>query len=517
MDTTVSEVGRLPEEAPGKEAALLASIPYALVVLDEEGRISYLNGHAEQLLHKLSGSTGQLLGKVIGHCCPEVADSTFARACQEARAEERVVERETFYPMLERWFSVEVFPGGSDLFVSLRDVTERTRLQRALLQRAEDLVEADRGKDEFLVQLIHEVRNGLAPMRNALHLARTDGEEQNPALVLAEREVHRLSHLMDDLQKVSELTPERVQLHLERINLAEVVARTLAGVLASPCAGGHNLSVSLPPEPVYVEADAAQLGKVLLHLLDNAFRFTRPGGHIRLAAQRQGDEAVLRVADDGVGMTPEMLTRAFNLFMRSDRALSRLQGGVGVGLTLVRRLVQLHGGSVEAHSPGPGQGTEIIVRLPAPLQPAAAPAQEGTGTKAPADLPRVLVVDDSKEAAQSVALLLRRWGHDVRVAYDGQAALDEVQARRPDVVLLDIGMPGLDGYEVARRLRQTEADKLVLVALTGYGQEEERERARQAGFDYHVLKPVEPGDLKDLLRLAVSAASSAVAEPMKPC
>jgi signal transduction histidine kinase/ActR/RegA family two-component response regulator len=500
------------EDRLEKEAILLAHIPYAFFVLDEEGRITYLNGHAEHLFRQLSGSRG-LLGKVIWAECPEVADSTFARECREARAENRDVERESFYPTLERWVAVHVYPCGGELCVSLRDVTERTRLQRAVLQRAEDLAEADRGKDEFLIQLIHEVRNGLAPMRNALHLTRDiwmDGEEHDSALALAEQEVRRLSRLMDDLQKVSELTPQRLQLQLERVNLAEVVARALAAALASPEASGHNLTVSLPPEPLYLEADPRRLEQVLLHLLDNAFRFTRPGGHIRVRAERQGNEAVLRVADDGVGMTPEMLTRVFNLFMRSDRALSRLQGGLGIGLTLVRRLVERHQGTVTAHSAGPGQGTEIVVRLPAPVPVPAPQAQAGSGTAEPAGLLRVLVVDDSKEAAQSVAFLLRRWGHDVRVVYDGQTALDEVQARRPEVVLLDIGMPGMDGYEVARRLRQSEeSGKLLLIALTGYGQEEERERARQVGFDYHLLKPVEPVDLQNLLRLAVPASATA--------
>jgi CheY-like chemotaxis protein len=265
--------------------------------------------------------------------------------------------------------------------------------------------------------------------------------------------------------------------------------------------------VRVPAAPLWVEADPAHLEQTLEHLLGNALKFTAPGGQIEVTAAPEDGEAVLRVRDDGAGMAAELLPHVFNLFMRADRALSRLGGGMGVGLTLVRRLAELNGGTVEAYSDGPGHGSEFVVRLPAlPEGPAAAPA-------APEELPAgggarrldVLVVDDSLEAAQSLFLVLNRWGCRVRVAYDGPGALAEVRARRPDVVFLDIGMPGMDGYQVAQRLRAAEGGgEMLLVAVTGYGQDEDRENARAAGFDYHMTKPVDPEHLQALLQLASS-------------
>jgi PAS domain S-box-containing protein len=498
--------GGTPGPAPGRaapsdQAAVLENLPLACFVLDGEWRFTYLSPRAEQLLSQLTGRpAAELVGRDVWRECPEVADSTFSRECQQALAEQRPLEAETFYPRLNRWFAVRVIPVPGRLCVFLQDVTERATLERVLRQRAEELTEADRGKDEFVVQLAHEVRNALVPVRNALHLARARGEEDpedGRAFDLAAEEVRQLSRLMDDLLQVSQLLPDNVRPKMERVNLAEVVGRAVAATLAS--AGGRSLTVRLPEAPLWLEADPAQLEQVLNHLLANAAKFTRPGGQVRVSAGREGAAAVLRVADDGVGMDADALPRVFNLFMRADRALGRMGGGLGIGLTLVKRLVELHGGTVEAHSAGPGQGSEFVVRLPAPDEaPSEGPWPEGGAEgERPLD---VLVVDDSKEAAQSLAYVLGRWGYEARVAYDGPGALEQAKARRPDVVLLDIGMPRMDGYEVARRLRAREGgDKVVLVAVTGYGQDEDRRRAREAGFDYHMLKPVDPGDLRELL------------------
>jgi signal transduction histidine kinase/ActR/RegA family two-component response regulator len=497
--------------APADQAAVLEKMPLACFVLDEQWRFTYLSPRAEQLLSQLSGRpASDFLGKDVWKECPEVADSTFSRECQQALAEQRPLETETFYPALNRWFAVRVIPVPGRLCVFLQDVTERATLERVLRQRAEELTEADRGRNEFMVQLAHEVRNALVPVRNALHLARARVEEDpedGRALDLAADEIRRLSRLMDDLLQVSQLLPENVRPKMERVNLADVVGRAVAATLAS--AGGRALSVRLPEGPLWLEADPTQLEQVVAHLLANAAKFTRPGGHVRVSAQREAAAVVLRVADDGVGMGAEVLPRAFHLFMRADRALGRMGGGLGIGLTLVKRLVELHGGTVEAHSAGPGEGSEFVVRLPAPDEaPPEEPWPEGEAEgERPLD---VLVVDDSKEAAQSLAFVLGRWGYEARVAYDGAEALEQAEARRPDVVLLDIGMPGMDGYEVARRLREREGgDKVVLVAVTGYGQEEDRRRAREAGFDYHMVKPVDPGDLRELLAVTEGAGRRA--------
>jgi two-component system CheB/CheR fusion protein len=499
--------------APADQAAVLDHLPLACFVLDPQWRLAYLSPRAEQLLGQLSGRPpADLLGQDIWRECPEVADSAFARQCQQARAERRSQEAEAFYPALNRWFAVHVHPVADRLCIFLQDVTERVVLERALRQRVEELAEADRGKDEFLVQLAHEVRNALAPVRNALHLAQgqaLEGPEDERALDLAAAEVRQLARLMDDLVQVAQLLPGNVRPKLERLNLAEVVGRAVAATLSA--AGGRGVSVSLPEGPLWLAADPAQLEQALTHLLLNAARFTRAGGQVRVSAGREGQTAVLRVADDGVGMGPDELPKVFDLFMRADRGLGRLGGGLGVGLTLVRRLVEVHGGTVEAHSDGPGKGSEFVVRLPA-LEgaPPEAPCPEGgaaEGERPPLD---VLVVDDSKEAAQSLAFVLGRWGYEARVAYDGPEALAQAQAHRPDVVLLDLGMPGMDGYEVARRLRGREGgSKVVLAAVTGYGAEEDRRRAREAGFDCYMLKPVGPGDLKELLAVSAGAGRQA--------
>jgi signal transduction histidine kinase/ActR/RegA family two-component response regulator len=480
------------------EGAVLDSIPHACFALDRQWRFTYLGPRAQRLFDQLSRRRhGPLLGRIIWDECPEVADSAFARECQQALAEQRPGEVEVFYPGLNRWFTVRVAPIPDGLCVFLQDVSERTGLERALAHRAAQLAEADRGKDEFLVQLAHEVRNALAPVRNALHLTQArglDDPEDERACALAEAEVRRLSRLMDDLLKVAQLIPGHVLLRKERVNLAEVVARAVTAALSS--AAGRSLTVDLPQEPMWLKADPEQLEQALSHLLENAAKFTRPGGHIRLSAERDRG-AVLRVRDDGVGMSAEMLPLAFNLFMRGERGPARFQGGMGIGLTLVRRLVELHGGSVEARSDGPDQGSEFIVRLPGLEQAEPEPPEEQAEDDRRL---RVLVVDDSRDTAQSLACMVERWGHEVRVAYDGPSALAMARVQCPDVVLLDIGMPGMDGYEVARGLRECEPDeKLVLVAVTGYGQEEDRSLARAAGFDYHMVKPVDPRDLKELL------------------
>jgi CheY-like chemotaxis protein len=299
---------------------------------------------------------------------------------------------------------------------------------------------------------------------------------------------------------VVRLSPDGPPPPLEPLDLAAVVANGLRTALASPEGRGQRLLVDLPPEPLPVDGNPDLLEQVVVHLLSNAAKFMRPGGQSWLELHRDEDEAVLRVRDSGVGIAPEALPHVFDLFMRAERSQGRLRDGLGVGLTLVRRIVKLHGGEVGAHSDGPGRGSEFEVRLPlrteAPAAPAAAPEP---GQEAQP----ILVVDNSKEAAQSIALLLRAWGYECRVAYDPLSALDAVHAAPPAVVLLDIGMPGMDGYEVARRLRcQPESRDVVLVAVTGYGEEEDRQRAREAGFNYHMTKPVDPGDLRGLLEMA---------------
>jgi PAS domain S-box-containing protein len=405
----------------------------------------------------------------------------------------------------ERFWEVQVRPLADyqaplGVLVRLSDITGRK-------QAGEALKEADRRKDEFLALLAHELRNPLTPLRNALHvLQRPDGPGVpfREVCHLMERQVEHLVRLVDDLLDVSRITRGRLELHRAPAELAAAVARAVETTRPLIEAGGHELTVSLPPERLLLEADLVRLAQVFANLLHNAAKYTERGGHLWLTAEREGDEAVVRVRDTGIGIAPEMLPRIFDLFVQADRSLARSQGGMGIGLTLVRTLVEMHGGSVRAASAGPGRGSEFVVRLPL--------LRDGSGrtTAAKGLAPssflahpsrrRILVVDDNADTAESLALLLRREGHEVHVAHDGVAGLQAAQTDRPDIVFLDIGMPGMDGYEVARRLRRQPGLRgVVLVALTGWGQEEDRERARRAGFDHHLTKPAAPETLQQLL------------------
>ena len=393
------------------------------------------------------------------------------------------------------------------------DITERSRLERQTQEQAQVLAELHRRKDEFLAMLSHELRNPLAPLTSAAELLGRQ-ENQNPvhrqACQVIERQVGQMKHLIDDLLEVSRITSGNVRLRKEPVCVADVVERVLETTQPLIFKRRHQLTVSLPPHPVWLDADATRLEQVLVNLLNNAAKYTDEGGHLWLSVVQEGDAgstaggavAVIKVRDNGMGIAAELLPHVFDLFTQAERAIDRSQGGMGIGLSLVRQLVELHAGTVEAHST-PGQGSEFVVRLPvrqdaAPplsLPPPVASSAQPAGRRC-----RVLAVDDSVDAVEFLARLLRLSGHEVEVAYDGTSAVQAALAMRPDVVLLDIGLPGLTGYEVARQLRQEPALKnTVLVALTGYGRESDRQRSRNAGFSYHLVKPAEVSEVEKIL------------------
>jgi PAS domain S-box-containing protein len=382
------------------------------------------------------------------------------------------------------------------------DVTDRKRLMAELRGRAEELAENDRRKDEFLAMLSHELRNPLAPIRNAVHVlnAVATGPQVVQAREVIERQVTHLARLVDDLLDVSRITRGKIALRPESVALEDVVARAVETTRPLVEARGHSLSVEVRPGTPRFTADPVRLAQVIANLLNNAAKYTDPGGRIAVRAGREGGEAVVRVRDTGVGIPVEMLPHVFELFTQAERTLDRAQGGLGIGLTLVKSLVEQHGGRVEAFSDGPGRGSEFVVRLPLPVESAAAVRAV---TPRPAVAPskrRVLVVDDNADAADTLAMVLSMRGYDVRVARDGPAALDTARHFLPQLVLLDIGLPGMDGYAVARALRADgRSGPLRLVALTGYGREEDRRRSAEAGFDDHVVKPIAPEELLQLL------------------
>jgi PAS domain S-box-containing protein len=368
-----------------------------------------------------------------------------------------------------------------------------------------ELKEADRRKDEFLAMLAHELRNPLAPIRNALHIMKmpgATGEDIENARQMTERQVQYMVRLVDDLLDVSRIMRGRIELRKEPIELASVLARAIETAQPMIDARGQQLVVSISPDdPLRLEADPTRLTQVVANLLHNAAKFSEHSGRIWLTAERQGKEALVRVRDEGAGIRAELLPHVFELFVQGERSLDRSQGGLGIGLTVVQRLIALHGGTITAHSEGPGKGSEFIIRLPGLAEPAK-PAQRdaGAGAVHTATARRILVVDDNVDAAESIAMLLQIWGHDVRLAHNGPEALAAAEQYQPDIIVLDIGLPGLSGYEVARELRQQPRFQGTrLIAMTGYGQEEDYRRSKDAGFDEHVTKPVDPDDLQRLL------------------
>jgi len=402
------------------------------------------------------------------------------------------------------------FPPAELLFAQasadvLGVAAERKRLERELQLRVDDLADMDRRKDEFLAMLAHELRNPLAPVQNGLHILRVQhnaNPEVNRLAEMMSRQVSHLVRLVDDLLDVSRITQGKVVLRNETVDLNEVVAQATETARPLIDARRQELSINTGREPIVVHADASRLAQVIGNLLNNAIKYTDEGGRIWLQTRREGDKAVVSVRDTGAGIAAEMLPKVFDLFTQVDRTLDRAKGGLGVGLTLVRSLVELHGGTVHASSPGPGRGSEFVIQLPA------APRTAGVGAKAgePKSVPlpsspcRILIVDDNVDAADSLAMLLKFSGHQTWTAYRGPAALELVARHRPQVILLDIGLPGMDGYEVARQLRSDPMGSVVtLVALTGYGQDDDRRKTHDAGFDYHFVKPIQPNELLALL------------------
>jgi len=389
---------------------------------------------------------------------------------------------------------------------TVTDITEYHRTEQDLRAREE----ADRRKDEFLATLAHELRNPLAPIRNAVQILRLKGETNGDALLardIIDRQVQQLARLVDDLLDVSRITRGTIELRRERAEVTAIVEQALETSRPLLEAASHELSVSYPAEPLWVMADVTRLAQVLANLLNNAAKYTRAGGRIHVAIDSEGGDAVIRVRDDGIGIPPDMLGRIFEIFAQVDTSLERAQGGLGLGLTIAQRLVEMHGGTITAASDGPGTGSELAVRLPRLprlQEPRESSAAAGDGhqsgdPEARAEL-KVLVVDDNNDSADSLAVWLELAGHQVRTAYDGQQALAAAEEFRPRVILLDIGMPGMSGYDVARRLREKLATHdVLLLAMTGWGQDEDRRKSREAGFDEHLVKPLDPQALKDLL------------------
>jgi signal transduction histidine kinase len=390
-------------------------------------------------------------------------------------------------------------------YVRARDDRQK-RLEASLLARNEELRESDRRKNAFLAMLAHELRNPLGSILNstaALGMMDAAGPAAAQARDIVERQAQLMVRLVDDLRDVTRLAQGKFDLRRERFELAAAVAQAVQATAPLFEAQRHRLEVHLSAEPLTLEADRARVVQVLVNLLGNAARYTEPGGVVGLRSAREGGQVVLRVRDSGVGIEPGLLPRVFDMFVQAERSLARSEGGLGIGLTLVKQIVELHGGTVEARSEGRGKGREFEVRLPA--TPADAPAPPPPSAPAARVVRRILLVEDNVAARVTLARLLRLLGHHVEEAADGPAALAQAGASRPEVVLIDISLPGMDGFAVAEKMRQALGPAALLVAVTGHGLDETSSRAGPSRFDAYLAKPVEMGELNRLLSRPVSA------------
>jgi PAS domain S-box-containing protein len=501
--------------------AVLTSIGDAVIATDGQGRVVFLNPVAQTLTGWVSDeAVGKPLCEIfpiVNQATREPVEDPVARVLREdivvglANHTVLIARDGTERPIDDSGAPIkETGRATAGVVLVFRDVSERqqseairARLEQQLRQQLQDLAEADRRKDEFLAMLAHELRNPLAAINTAAQVTTLTGDRDQLGWCMAvvNRQVKHLARLIDDLLDVSRITRGKIELRTEWLDVSAVVRGAVE--LARPMidARRHKLTVAIAPERLPAEGDPVRLEQIVTNLLLNAAKFTEPGGEIWVSADQEREGIVIKVRDTGMGIPPDQISRMFELFAQGDHSLARSEGGLGIGLTLARSLAEMHGGRLTATSAGPGTGTEFVVRLPA-ASPVSASSMGPKPQGEPAQMGRlrVLVIDDNIDMARGLATMLKMQNHEVWIASDGPSGLEAARLRRPEVVLLDIGLPGMDGYQVAERLRGAEFGQAVrLIAVTGYGQEEDRQRAFSAGFDQVVTKPVDYATLRILM------------------
>ena len=477
---------------------------YAIFMLDLDGNVASWNKGAERIK---GYKAHEIIGQHVSRFYPrEATDRLWPQ--QElalARAQGRF-EDEGWRLRKDgtRFWANVIITALYDPDGRLRGFAKVTRDMTAR-KRIEALEGSERRLYEFLAMLAHELRNPLAPIRNAIDLMRRtspDDPAQEWSRGVIDRQVTQLTRLVDDLLDVGRITSGKIVLKKEPVELNAAVRHAVESCHAALAARSQTLDVQCTTEPLVIDSDPTRLSQIVLNLLNNAIKYTPEQGRIEVSVARDGDWAVLRIKDTGIGMPPELLPKAFDLFVQGERSLARTEGGLGIGLTVVRQLVALHGGTVVARSEGANKGSEFIVLLPtaAPKQAMSESATNDARASAQRTKRRVLVVDDNRDSAQMLAALLTTLGHDARVVYDGASAITTAAEYRPDIVFVDIGLPGINGYEVARRIRASaHPQRITLIAFTGYGQDEDRRLARDAGFEHHIVKPVDPATLERII------------------
>ena len=519
-------------ESEDRYRTLFASAPMAVFVCDSAAVIQNYNARAAELwgrepvcgVEQHCGSIALFLpdGTPLPHAHSPIMD--VLRTGEPTQNVEALVERPdgTRLPILANMAALKNARGEiTGAITSFMDISKIKRLENESHRLAAELLESDRRKNEFLAMLAHELRNPLAPIRNALYIMRmAAGDERSvqSAAAMMERQVAQMVRLVDDLLDVSRVSRGTIELRKERIEINAAV-RDVAEASRPLCESmKHRLDLVLGRSAIWVDADPTRFAQVVGNLVNNACKFTARGGLIQVAVEQEGAEAVVRVRDNGVGIAADEQARVFDLFVQVDTSLGRSVSGLGIGLTLVKRLIASHGGSVQVLSAGIGHGSEFVVRLPGPveplleraIEPLARPLHESAHeVPATAGARRILVVDDNRDSALSLAALLQLCGHETHVAYDGAEALQVAQAMRPDLLLLDLGLPKIDGYEVARAIRaQAWGEAMVLVAVTGWGQDEDRRKSSEAGFNAHLVKPVAPLALMALIEDTLGAVQT---------
>ena len=501
--------------------AILANTPDLAYVFDLSHRFVYAN----EVLLRMWGRTWD---EAIGRNCLELGYEPWHAAMHDEEIDRVVATGQpvrgevpfagTFGRRIYDYILVPVLGGDGQVIAvagTTRDITDIKEMEETLRHQADQLRESDRRKDEFLGILAHELRNPLAPLKNGLEVFRRLAPPDEPALHrvqgMMDRQLVQMVRLIDDLLDVTRISSGKIRMSRSRIPLAEVIQAAVETSQPAIDQSGHALSITSPDRPVFVEADATRLAQVFSNLLINAAKFTASGGHIRITTERQRHEVVVTVDDDGEGIPAEMLSKVFDMFVQVDRSLERERSGLGIGLSLARGLVELHGGSIEARSDGPGRGSAFVVRLPAAVD-ARRPVDEGDGD---GDVPtdrdtfaerRVLIADDNVDAADSLAMLFELMGSSPRIARNGLDAVAQAERFQPELVLLDLGMPGLNGFEACARIKASPWGRdMVVVALTGWGQEKDRLQSREAGFDGHLVKPVSAEAIRTLMAESVPA------------
>lgn len=503
-------------------ASIVDSSEDAIIAVSLNGTIQTWNGAAERLY---GYSAREAVGKPISILIP----------ADRADEEDRLIARLLSGERITHFDTVRLKRNGQTVDVSLtlsavrdendriigtskmvRDISETKAAEKRIYGLMADLKDADRRKDEFLAILAHELRGPLAPIRHSLEIIKRtqgNGEILRTASTTMDRQLTQMVRLVDDLLDVSRITRNKLELRRERVNLNEVLEQAIQ--ICQPFAESlrHRVSVEIDPEPIFVNGDPVRLAQVFTNLIQNAYKYTEHGGSIWLTARREGSEVRVSVKDTGVGIPPDLLPRIFDLFIQVERSLERSQGGLGIGLTLVKQLVAMHEGTVSASSDGPGRGSEFVVRLPVMVETQVSHPLTPSTPIDPGSIPRrILVVDDNRDSVESLAILLRMLGHETHLAYDGLAAYQAAERIRPELILLDIGLPKLNGYDACRKIREQEwGQSIVIVALSGWGQQADRRKSEEAGFNHHLVKPLDYNILMDILASLPNSAGQSAA------